>query len=90
MVRRVGFWWDNRRNEGPTTTASIALRQGLPLRSDRKRRLTMSEQCHAFIYVPFNERPSGRRRCRNWTTHRSGLCWLHRHTAIPDDDRKRP
>jgi hypothetical protein len=50
----------------------------------------MSEQCHAFIYVPFNERPSGRRRCRNPTTHRSGLCWLHRHPSIPDDDRKRP
>jgi hypothetical protein len=50
----------------------------------------MSEQCHAFVYVPFNEKPSGRRRCRNLTTHRSGLCWLHRDTAMPDDDRIRP
>jgi len=51
---------------------------------------TMSEQCHAFIYVPFTEARSGRRRCRNITTHRSGLCWLHRHPAVPDDDRTRP
>ena len=50
----------------------------------------MSEQCHAFIYVPFTEMRSGRRRCRNWTMHRSGLCRLRRHPAIPDDDRKRP
>ncbi len=50
----------------------------------------MSERCWAFIYVPFTEEQSGRRRCHNLTTHRSGLCWLHRHPAMADDDRKRP
>jgi hypothetical protein len=47
----------------------------------------MSEQCHAYVFVPFTEARGGRRRCRNLTTHRSGLCWLHRHPAMPDDER---
>jgi len=47
----------------------------------------VSEQCHAFIYVPFAEAHSGRRRCHNPTNHRSGLCWLHRHPAMEDDER---
>jgi hypothetical protein len=49
----------------------------------------MSERCWAFIYVPFTEEHGGRRRCHNLTTHGSGLCWLHRHPAMPDDDRMR-
>jgi hypothetical protein len=49
----------------------------------------MSEQCHAFILVPFTEVRSGRRRCCNLTTHRSGLCWLHRNDAMHDDERRR-
>jgi hypothetical protein len=48
----------------------------------------VSEQCHAMILVPFTESRAGRRRCRNWTTHRSGLCWLHRHPAMVDDIRR--
>jgi hypothetical protein len=31
-----------------------------------------------------------RRSCRNRTTQRSGLCRIHRHAAVPDDDRVRP
>ncbi|HLX89391.1 MAG TPA: hypothetical protein VKR22_13165 [Acidimicrobiales bacterium] len=42
----------------------------------------MSEQCRAMILVPHTEAPSGRRRCRNWTRHWSGLCWLHRHPVM--------
>ncbi len=43
-----------------------------------------------LIYVPFAEERYGRRRCHNLTTHRSGLCWLHRHPAMADDERQRP
>jgi hypothetical protein len=53
-------------------------------------RLAVSEQCRAYIYVPFIVATSGRRRCLNLTTHRSGLCWLHRHPAMDDDVRTRP
>jgi hypothetical protein len=48
----------------------------------------MSEQCHAFVYVPFADTRAGRRRCRNRTRHHSGLCWLHRHPAMADDERR--
>jgi len=48
----------------------------------------MSEQCHAYVFIPFTESRSGRRRCKNRTTHHSGLCWVHRHPAMPDDDRR--
>jgi hypothetical protein len=48
----------------------------------------MSEQCHAFVFVPFVDAARGRRRCRNITTHRSGLCWLHRNPAMVDDERE--
>jgi hypothetical protein len=49
---------------------------------------SMSEQCRAYVFVPFAEARRGRRRCRNWTTHHSGLCWLHRNPTMPDDERK--
>jgi len=57
---RVGFWWDNRRNEGPTTTASFALAPTGSATSKRPEAPSDDERAVPphFIYVPFNERPA--------------------------------